>query len=205
MGDLRDEIEIFTDAAWWVTDLVGAIPTDSLTGPGLGGWDMRALVGHTSRALLTTEACLSAPAESVDVQNAEDYYKAVARISNADSSAILQRGIDAGIALGENPGRAFVEISTRVTSLLEGQSDALVGTIAGGMMLSNYLPTRTLELVVHGVDIAVAANLPVNPPIAALKRTLNIVVSIAADAGAGSTVLSALTGRSSLPVGFSIF
>ena len=49
-----DSRRAFTDAAEWF------VGTTALVGnrwelPGLGAWDIRALVGHTSRALLTVE------------------------------------------------------------------------------------------------------------------------------------------------------
>ena len=50
-----DSRRAFADAtAWFVrtTTLVG----DRWGRPGLGEWDVRALVGHTSRSLLTVEA-----------------------------------------------------------------------------------------------------------------------------------------------------
>ena len=40
------------------------------------------------------------------------------------------------------------------------EDDPVISTIFGGMRLSDYLPTRTFELVVHGLDIARAAQLP---------------------------------------------
>lgn len=45
--------------------------------------------------------------------------------------------------------------------LVAGDEDPLVTTALGGMRLRQYLPTRTFELVVHGVGIARPAGLPV--------------------------------------------
>jgi len=44
---------IFLAAAGTVAALVDAIPDTGWDGPGLGVWDLRALVGHTSRSLVT--------------------------------------------------------------------------------------------------------------------------------------------------------
>jgi hypothetical protein len=49
---------------------------DRWDAPGLGEWDVRALVGHTSRAMLTVEAYLAKPAEQVDMLSAPLYYRA---------------------------------------------------------------------------------------------------------------------------------
>ena len=50
---MTDSRTAFLSAAETFVLQVAAIPTDSLDGPGLGEWDLRALVGHTSRSLVT--------------------------------------------------------------------------------------------------------------------------------------------------------
>ncbi len=64
--------QAFSDAAGWfvrTADRVG----DRWDAAGLGEWDVRALVGHTSRSLLTVEAYLATPATAVDVPTAVAY------------------------------------------------------------------------------------------------------------------------------------
>ncbi len=56
----------FTDAAEWFVR-TAALVGDRWDRPGLGEWDVRALVGHTSRSLLTVEAYLARPADGVEV------------------------------------------------------------------------------------------------------------------------------------------
>jgi len=51
----------FADAAGWFVR-TAAIVGDRWDRPGLGEWDVRSLVGHTSRALLTVETYLARPA-----------------------------------------------------------------------------------------------------------------------------------------------
>src|SRR2546423_15565057 len=48
-------------AAFWVAT-VARVPADAWDRPGLGDWSLRALVGHTSRSLLTVATYLDAPA-----------------------------------------------------------------------------------------------------------------------------------------------
>ena len=202
MTVLEDEAAAFTVAAGWAADRVGSLARWDVQG--LGDWDMRALVGHTSRALLTVEQYLTIPAESESADSAEAYYEAAAQMGAADEAAVLQRGIDAGAALGDDPAAAFADIADRVPKLLTGHPDALIRTIAGGMWLRNYLPTRTFELVVHGLDICAAAGLPADPPEPALRRTLALATSLAVRRGDGTSVLFTLTGRGPLPPGFSV-
>ena len=73
------------------------------------------------------------------------------------------------------------------------------------MRLRQYLPTRTFELVVHGLDIARAAGLPA-PAYSAglLTAALELAVAAAVLGGRGPELLLALTGRTALPTGFSV-
>ncbi|WP_181010244.1 hypothetical protein [Flavimobilis soli] len=69
--------------------------------PGLGEWDVCALVGHTSRSLLTVEQYLDVPAERVDVETAAGYLRATRAI--AAGPDVAERGRAAGAALGDDP------------------------------------------------------------------------------------------------------
>ena len=144
----------FADAAAWfvaTTALVG----DRWSEPGLGEWDVRSLVGHTSRSLLTVEAYLAQPAPAAEISSPDGYVRATRAI--AAGPAVAVRGREAGAALGADPAAAVAEIAARVLPLV-GSCDGteLVTTIAGGMRLSDYLPTRTFELAVHTTDLATA-------------------------------------------------
>ena len=50
--------------------------------------------------------------------------------------------------------------------------DLVVHTIVGGMRVAAYLPTRTFELCVHGLDIAAATGIPVDLPAASRRGGL---------------------------------
>ena len=81
-----------------------AHPGPALGRPGLGEWDVRALVGHTSRSLITVSTYLRTPAEREDVTSAADYYARVREYSaNAGAADIVERGRQAGRDLGDDP------------------------------------------------------------------------------------------------------
>jgi uncharacterized protein (TIGR03083 family) len=192
----------FSDAAEWYVQTTAAVG-DRWTAPGLGEWDVRALVGHTSRSLLTVEQYLSSPAEAVDLPTAVDYYRATREMARGD--AVAQRGRDAGTALGDDPPAAVAEIAARVVPLVERQEPrALLTTIAGGMRLADYLPTRTFELAVHTADLAAALDLPLAVPPTAAAQALRLLADLAVDDGQAGPLLLALTGRRALPAGFSL-
>lgn len=204
MTKLSTEISLFTAASEWAAGIVADLPNSAWEGPGLGEWNLRALVGHTSRAMLTVEQYLATNGTQESVLSAEAYYMQVAEIPGADDAAVLQRGIEAGRVLGESPGAEFSAIADRVSALLDGETDRLISTIAGEIMLSNYLPTRTFELVVHGLDIARAAGTEAVPPRLCLARALELSMNLALRSKSGVPLLMALTGRATLPAEFSV-
>jgi uncharacterized protein (TIGR03083 family) len=197
-----DSRRAFTDAAEWfirTTALVG----DRWQRPGLGEWDVRALVGHTSRSLLTVEAYLARPAATVEVASAAAYFRATR--SAAAGPAVAARGRDAGGALGTDPEAAVAEIAARVISLVDTQDGTeLVTTIAGGMRLGDYLPTRTFELAVHTADLARALGVPLDVPATAAVQALRLVADLAVADGRAGPLLLAATGRPGLPAGYSV-
>jgi uncharacterized protein (TIGR03083 family) len=192
----------FADAAGWFVR-TAALVGDRWDRPGLGEWDVRALVGHTSRALVTVETYLARPAAAADVTSATGYFRAT-RAAAADP-AVAARGRDAGTALGSDPAAAVAQLAARVLALVATHDGtALVTTIAGGMRLADYLPTRTFELAVHTADLATALGVPPDVPATAAAQALTIVADLAVTGGLAGPLLLAATGRPGLPAGFSV-
>ena len=183
----------FTEAAQWFLSTVDRVG-DRWEAPGLGEWDVRALVGHTSRSFLTVESYLARPADAVEVGSPAEYYAATR--AAAASPAVAERGRDAGAALGAEPAVAVHEIAARVLAEV-GTCDGteLVTTIAGGMRLADYLPTRTFELVVHGLDLARALGEPLDVPALPAAHALALVAELAVSGGQAGPLLLAATGR----------
>jgi hypothetical protein len=197
-----DSRRAFKDAADWFVGMT-ALVGDRWDRPGLGEWDVRALVGHTSRSLLTVEMYLARPAAAVEIASAADYYRVTKAV--AADPAVADRGRQAGAALGAEPAVAVAEIANRVLPLLEGRDGTeLVTTIAGGMRLAEYLPTRTFELTVHTADLAIALELAPELPKTAGAQALHLVTSLAVGDGLAGLLLLAATGRRGLPSGFSV-
>ncbi|UMG92082.1 maleylpyruvate isomerase family mycothiol-dependent enzyme [Nocardioides sp. TF02-7] len=171
--------------------------------PGLGEWDVRALVGHTTRSFLTVEEYAATPADAIRVDSPVEYYRAARAI--AAGPGVAQRGRDAGAALGDDPVAAVTAIAERVLPVLDRHDGTeVVQTIVGGMRFADYLPTRVFELAVHTADLAVALGEPVDVPPAAAEMALSIVAGLAVHDGRAGDLLLAATGRSGLPVGFSV-
>jgi hypothetical protein len=202
----EDPAAVFDSAASCFVDLVASIPAGALDGPGLGEWDLRALVGHTSRSLSTVSTYLRTPAHREDLADARAYY-AFARqfAAQAGGAAIVERGRQAGRDLGVDPAAAVQALVERARQDLVGVDDPLIEVIGGqGIRLSQYLPTRTFELAVHCLDIARATGLPLTLPADVLTEAVRLAAGTAVTLGLGETLLLALTGRAALPVDFSV-
>jgi len=196
----------FRSAATAFAALVRRIPESAWDGPGLGEWDLRALVGHASRSMITVSEYLRAPAEREDVSSAADYYAMVREyLAGADAGAIVERGRHAGRELGEHPAAAVDGLVARALDDVDRADDPLISVIGGlGIRLSSYLPTRVFELAVHGLDVARATGLPFTPPDDALAEATMLAAQISVRLGTATPVLLALTGREDLPPSFSV-
>jgi uncharacterized protein (TIGR03083 family) len=195
--------ETFAEATRTFTELVHRLPGDRWEGPGLGEWDLRSLVGHTSRSLITVETYLDQPADTEDVPTPAAYYVAIADLDNA---AVTDRGRQAGQALGEHPAEFVDALAQRVLAQVETAGNPLIHTAAGGMHLENYLCTRTFELVVHSLDVAAAVP-DIEPPEFSdqlLSEVARVSATAAVLLGRGIELVLALTDRGTLSPGFSI-
>ena len=192
----------YAAAARAFADLVDRLPATAYDGPGLGDWDLRSLVGHTARALVTVRTYLDQPAEEAAVDSAAEYLTRATGTAT-DPAAVLERGRAAGAALGDDPAASVRDLVDEVLAKVAEFGDGYVlTTVAGPMRLVDYLPTRTFELVVHGLDIARAAGVEATYPEPVVTQAVTLAGQVAVRTGRGPDLLLALTGRQ--PLGFSV-
>ena len=195
---------VYLSAAQGFLELVEQVPGTAWEIPALGVWDVRGLIGHASRALTTVESYLGAPPTGKPVDGPVEYYLAIRGSTTPES--IAQRGRETGDALGTDPAGAVREIVERLTALLGNTpDDALVASPAGTMVLIDYLPTRTFELAVHGLDLARV--LEAEPPsslMPGVAASLELAGAIGARLPTAPELLLLLTGRSGLPGNLSV-
>jgi uncharacterized protein (TIGR03083 family) len=201
-----DPVATFASAARGFAALVHDIPADAWDGPGLGDWDLRSLVGHASRSLITVSAYLNQPAQHEDIASPQEYYAKVnAAALGLASAEIVERGRQAGRDLGDDPAVTVDGLVSRVLGELSDVADPLITVIGGaGIRLRMYLPTRTFELAVHSLDITRAVGISFILPTEVLDDATGLAARIGVAEGHGETVLLALTGRAELPPSFSI-
>ncbi|MGA5463313.1 maleylpyruvate isomerase family mycothiol-dependent enzyme [Mycobacterium sp. NPDC050041] len=209
MGSDRPPVtadQVFYSAAESFAELVAKIPAGAWEGPGLGEWDLRALVGHTSRSLTTVSTYLKTTARREDLRDPQEYYVFARRFATqAGGAAVLERGRQAGRDLGPDPAAAVEALVRQARRDLDGVDDRLIEVIGGqGIRLFSYLPTRTFELAVHGLDIARAVGVDHPLPGDVLGAAVRLAADTAVTLGDGETLLLALTGRTPLPASFSV-
>jgi uncharacterized protein (TIGR03083 family) len=200
------DIAVFASAARAFAQIVHELPASGWAGPGLGDWDLRALVGHTSRSLITVSTYLNVAASREHVMKPHEYYVKIRDYaSNLGAADITERGRQAGRDLGPDPAVTVDALVDRVLGELDGAGDPLIEVIGGlGIRLSNYLPTRTFELAVHGLDIVRASGVQFALPHEVLEEATVLAARVAVALGQSEPVLLTLTGRSALPAAFSV-
>jgi uncharacterized protein (TIGR03083 family) len=200
------EGDSFVAAAQSFLNLVKQVRPEQWALPGLGEWSVLDLVGHTSRAITTVELYLAddAPAE-VTVPTAEEYYLRVFD-GHTDNAAVAARGRAAGADLVDDAVGSIAASLSRVQEVLAQQPAARVVAIGSlAIPLSEYLRTREFELVVHGLDLALAIGVDSDIPHTVLASATVLAAGVAASRGQAEDVLFALTGRGNLPHDFTIF
>lgn len=167
-----------------------------LDGPGLGVWSRRELIAHTARALSTVvDYLVEDVADPVEVESAAGYY---ATLVGVDHDAVAERGRQAAAAAGDDlPGHVHRLADAALAAVAGASPQAKARTLGGLMWLDDYLPTRTLELVVHSLDLR-PSRLPEPDLLASLWALLG---ELAAERGLQAEAIRAVTGR---PGGFSL-
>ncbi|MGE2833644.1 maleylpyruvate isomerase family mycothiol-dependent enzyme [Mycobacterium sp. SMC-4] len=203
---MTDARAVFASAAEHFVALARRIPGDRWNDPGLGEWSVRDLVGHTSRSLITVSTYLKTTAPREDLTDAVGYYVEMQSVaSGLGAAAVVERGRQAGRDLGDDPAATVADLAARALADVADAGDPLIEVIGGyGIRLSSYLPTRTFELAVHGIDIARAVGLDASPPADVLADAAALAARIGVALDHGPTLLLALTGRTELPDGFSV-
>jgi uncharacterized protein (TIGR03083 family) len=188
---------------------VEQITPDDLSRPGLGSWSVLELLAHATRAFLTIRQMLAAGAGGTPPEGSgllaapADYFRALPDDPSVHEQ-IAQRGVDTVAALGPDPITGAVLIAREVLTQVEvTPDDALIVHSSGYADFIVYLPTRTLELVVHTLDLQRATGQEFRVDPVALQDTLHMLVDTA-DRADPVALLLALTGRQQLPASFNI-
>ena len=179
----------FRAASQFFVAAVAAVPPETYDQRWSDEWRMLDLIAHGNRA------------HSLVVE----YYERPVALAGPDyvlPENIAARARQATQDLGDDPVGAVRAAAARALAVVSAApDDATVGTPFGVRDLGGYLESRTAELVLHGLDLGTV----VEPPADALADCGTFLVGRAVSTGRGVAVVRALSGRGSLPSGFSVY
>jgi hypothetical protein len=169
--------------------------------PGLGMWTVRELTAHTLQASFATIERYLASEPVVDrlIADAVEYY----RVSLADPNVharVAERGRAAGVELSDPVGESEATAQRILALVASTADDDVVQTTAGQMMFIEYLATRAAEMALHTLDLQHATGQPSTLP----PATTSMVVTLVAGLAEPIALLSALTGRGTLPSDYNV-
>ena len=190
----------FEDAAASLLTTIERIQPHQWELPGLGVWTVRELTAHTLRAFTTIDRYLSAQ-PSVDrlIADAADYYRTVLGDPNVHA-VVAQRGRQAGARLTDPVGESEATAQRVLALVASTVDDDVVETPVGKMMFIEYLATRAAELALHTLDLQRATGQPTNLSTATSSMVVGLMAELAEPIG----LLTALTGRGTLPLDYSV-
>jgi uncharacterized protein (TIGR03083 family) len=194
----------YLEAGDFFAGVVDKVDIDGWDGPALGEWCVRDLTGHTYRSFTTILSYSAKPGEKVELERPVDYFlKAFEAL--ADPKQVAERGRAAGLEIIDDPKMMVRGFAMYVKNKLdELDDDHIMATPVGGIRLIDYLPTRTFELIIHTMDLAIAVGVSDKPPESGLEATMEILGRLALYRGHAPGLILAATGRYGLPDGFSV-
>lgn len=185
----------YAAASAFFIDQVRTVDHADWNRPGLGDWTIIELVGHGNRGHTLITEFVERPIDRASLP--ADYFT---------DEAVAARGRAAAAALGDDPLSAVEASAAKALRIIEDASpDATVGTSSGTMLLADYVPSRTAELAIHGLDLARALRRQASLPSEAAVATLHFLAELATRRNKSAEVILGLTGRERLPASFSLY
>lgn len=189
-----ETLAAYRSAGYWWGSLVGGIEAHQWALPALGEWNVRELVAHTSRAFTTvTDYATGDVKDPTRIETAAEYFRTVL----AEQTPHVHIAARARTEVASEPDwidandRRWSDAS-QVVANLAGDHD--MHTFVGEMSLDQYLATRVVEVVVHGLDLSAAIGIPSHPPIGAARVAVDVLLDLSTGDDVAS-VLRLLTGR----------
>ncbi|MFT3971517.1 MAG: hypothetical protein QM695_14890 [Micropruina sp.] len=156
----------------------------------------RPFPGRPHRAGRHHRPRLPEPAAEIELRSAAEYLAAGYLVDRSIHDAVAERGVAAGHDLGDEPAEVVETMIGRLRAAIAAtDGDPVIYTLLGGMRFSDYLETRTVELVVHTSDLALAVGREPRLPPAAVARVLHIICDAAVLNGRGLDAVRQLSAR----------
>jgi hypothetical protein len=198
--DHHEVTAAFRYASQWWRSVVGSVDDHRWDHAALGEWSVRELVAHTDRAYKTLlEYAEADVVDETPIHSAAAYFRTVLAEQTPHVHIAARAKREAGdeadwvSATDRLAGRAERAVASWAP-------DQPMHLMVGVMPLDQYLATRVVELVVHGLDLAAAIDLPTVAPSASSRVALLVLLDLAGEDDY-ATILRLLTGRAaSLPL-----
>jgi uncharacterized protein (TIGR03083 family) len=161
------------------------LPDDAFAKPTrLKGWDVAALVAHLGRNAATVTGRVERGTNDKPDTDVLDYLsgmRAIAEEIGSRAPALAAERTPAELRDGLAAGaKALEDLDAPITLTIEGY--------AGTLSLGDFLVTRCVEGVVHGLDLRAATGVPDKPDPAALKVCVRILAALVERAVPGKAV-----------------
>ncbi|MCU1351093.1 MAG: hypothetical protein JWM05_302 [Acidimicrobiales bacterium] len=187
----------FRFASGWWCSLVGAVETHQWDDLALGEWTLRELVVHTDRAYRTVVDYVEGEVKDPTVLSSAAAYFRTVLAEETPHLHIAARAKREALDVAD-PVAATDHLAELATATVERlPAGAPVHTFVGEIPLDQYLATRVVELVVHGIDLAEVIGIVTSPPPAAARVALAVLTDLVAPSDI-SVLLRALSGRAQL-------
>lgn len=206
MTDLTASREWFTRLTRAALSLIDQVPEDAADRPGLGNWNLAELTAHTIRAWTVLSKALADDEPTGQSPISAVQYLVDGLTAPGVHPGVEERARNDAAELGVSLAAAAREAAAAAREALdEAPDNRLVSSRFGTLALREFLRTRNLELVVHGLDLARA--LGTEPPTELVEATvpaLSLLGQVAVQRGMAVALLEAATGRVPLAADYSL-
>jgi hypothetical protein len=196
----QQTIDGYREAGHWWRSLVGAIDEHQWDLMAVGEWNVRELVAHGGRAFRTvSDYAQGEVKDPTRIHTAAEYFRIVLAEQTPHVHIAQRARQEARLETDwvSATDRLWASAELVVTNL---PPDSDLHLFVGEMELGQYLASRVVELVLHGMDLAEVLRMPSSPPRASLRVALDVLLDLAPVADLGS-IAQLLTGRQgSLPL-----
>jgi uncharacterized protein (TIGR03083 family) len=165
----------------------------------LPGWDVTILVAHLARGVGRVAEYAATPLAEPPARDRRTYWDYDARAAAPEVDARARAA-----AAGATPAGLLAELDRALTAGAAAVARLAPATVIpsamGPIQLVEYLPTRLVEVCIHGLDLRDALGAPLRPTPAALARTAALLDQLLgsprpADLGDPVAFIEAASGR----------